>query len=416
MPASTLLRWNAPQPAAVLDWQRRQEVFTRTNLTHLYLTQTIAAGSWTLMPTPTRLTPGIDTADFAARVLMLSESQRLTEARTYSIGPNTTGLAVATASGSAPRERICASRAPSPAGLMIFADPIGSDIGRFVTAQGQDVEVHTPIVAVSWSMWDQEHSQVLGDACPLTWVRRSSERGFIPLPPELTGIWMTFYSARIADTPTIAPDSVAAVSPYGEAIRADEAARADAVVQHRNPDLYGPLTWHNELIMPSGTTFDLHPKPGTAQDWASIVYTTWQIMQQTGKNQLVKITRHAPPPAARKKEKAKERQRGQRSVGDGAVRVVDLAAAQRPAKANADQDAQASDGRRKPAWSCRWPVPPYRRMTCTNPYLHHKLADDDLKHHSHREDVMPFKIKGPADKPLRVKGGTTYTFDIDAPQ
>ncbi|MGW6793656.1 hypothetical protein [Streptomyces chartreusis] len=224
MPASTLLRWNAPQPAAVLDWQRRQEAFTRTNLMHLYLTRTIAAGSWTLMPTPTLHTPGMDTADFAARVLMLSESQRLTEARTYSIGPNTTGLAVATASGSAPRETICASRPPSPAGLMIFADPIGSDIAHHVTAQGRDVEVHTPIVAVSWSMWDPEHSQVLGDAYPLTWVRHSGGHGFIPLPPELTGIWMTFYSARITDTPTLAPGSIAAVSPYGQTITAGAAA------------------------------------------------------------------------------------------------------------------------------------------------------------------------------------------------
>ncbi|WP_331748896.1 hypothetical protein [Streptomyces chartreusis] len=322
------------------------------------------------MPTPSLHMPGIDTADFAAQVLMLCESQRLTNARTYNIGADTTGLAVATASGSAPRETICASRAPSPAGLMIFADPIGSDIGRFVTAQGRHVEIHTPIVAVSWSIWGPEHSQVLGDACPLTWVRRSSEHGFIALPPELTGIWMTFYSARITDTPA--------------------------------------------LIVLSGTTFDPHPKPGTAQDWASIVYTTWQIMQQTGKNQLVEITRHALPPAARKKAKAHQRVR--RPVGDGAVRIVDLAAAQRPAKPDADQDAEASDGRRKPAWSCRWPVPPYRRMTCTNPYLHHKLADDDLTHHSHREDVMPFKIKGPADKPLRVEGGSTYTFDTDAPQ
>ncbi|MFE5407178.1 hypothetical protein ACFQ9Z_39130, partial [Streptomyces sp. NPDC056580] len=62
-----------------------------------------------------------------------------------------------------------------------------------------------------------------------------------------------------------------------------------------------------------------------------------------------------------------------------------------------------------------WPVPPYRRSTCLNPYLHHKLNDTALDHHEHREEIIPLRIKGPADKPLRVPGGTTFTFDAPAP-
>jgi len=414
MPMPVSLGWNAPPAHAVLDWQRRQEVFTRTGMMFLHLSLSIRAGSWTIMPTPALPTPGLDMADFAARILMRSESQRLVEARTYSIGPNTTGLAVATVAGSAPGEKISAARPPSPTGLMIFADPIGSDVTHHVTDQGTPFEIHTPIVAVSWSSWGPEQSQTLGGECPLTWIRRSQQHGLIPLSQDLAGIWMTFYSARTADTTGRTPSDVAAVDTYGNFISVHQSTQAEADLQRRHPDLHAPLTWHNELILPLGETFDQNPRPGTAQEWASIVYTTWQIMQQSGSRRLVEVTRHTLPPAARKKAKAQAKQRGQQQVGDGVVHVVDLAAAQQPPKKNADRDAAASDGHRKVAYSCRWPVPPHRRMTCLNPYLHHKLGDDEQLYHEHREDVMPFKIKGPADKPLKIKGGTTYSFDIDA--
>ncbi|MEU1519116.1 hypothetical protein ABZ490_44470 [Streptomyces sp. NPDC005811] len=143
--------WRAPSPLSVLDWQRRQEAFTRTNLTALMLESALAEGHWTMMPvasTPTALTgPG-----FSARVLMLTEADCLREARTYSIGPNATGLAVATTAGSPPREPVSLTRLPSPCGLMLFADPIGSDTETYRTSDGGTVEIHTSIVAISWSL------------------------------------------------------------------------------------------------------------------------------------------------------------------------------------------------------------------------------------------------------------------------
>ncbi|WP_326654997.1 hypothetical protein [Streptomyces sp. NBC_01750] len=388
-------------------------MFTRTNLCQMILATSIRSGSWTLMPTTAALPPHIDQADFAARALMLCESQRLQEARSYSIGEDTTALAVATTATSAPGEQITTRRAPSPSGLMIFKDPIGSDTATWTTNRGQEVEIHTPIVAASWSLWNGDQSSL--DGVPLTWIRNSATHGFLPLAPKERGIWMTFYAPRTGDT-DVDPDAPVAVDPWGEAVTARQSTKADHAFQHRNPDLWGPMAWHNEFFLPDGEKFNAHPAPGSVQHWAATVYTTWQIMQQTGRQQLVETTEHTLPPAARKKAKAKAKRLGHKTVGDGVVRVIDLAAPIRPAKQAADGDAAASDGRRTVQWSCRWPVPPYRRNTCTNPHLHHRLDDDDLKHHEHREDVIPFKIKGPADKPLRVKGGTTFVFNHDPEQ
>ncbi|MFF8431756.1 hypothetical protein ACF07Y_42865 [Streptomyces sp. NPDC016566] len=394
----------------MLDWQRRQEAFTRSNLTQLMLETAISGGRWTMMPLSDEATTFTIT-EFAARVLMLTEADRLREARTYSVGPNATGLAVAAMAGSAPQEEITLKRPPSPSGLMLFADPIGSDTETYRTADGNSVEIHTPIVAVSWSLWDGTQDHI--DGHPVTWVRQNRHGDIIPCR-GMTGIWMTFYAPRTADTRGVNPGQAVAVDPDGTLITAAQTALADQAFQRRDPDLYGPLAWNNELLIPQGQTF-ADPKPGTVQHWAATVYTTWQIMQQTGKTQLTETTRHALPPAARKKAGQKAKKTGaSQKIGDSSVRVIDLAVPSRPAPKAADHDAAASDGRRTVQWSCRWPVPPYRRNTCLNPYLHHKLNDTALQHHEHREEIMPLRIKGPADKPLRVRGGTTFRFDTPA--
>ncbi|GGW78499.1 hypothetical protein GCM10010350_74310 [Streptomyces galilaeus] len=77
----------------------------------------LANGHWTMMPPAGTPTVRTDPA-FAARILMLTEADQLREARTYSIGPNTTGLAVAAAAGSPPQESISVTRPPSPSGLI----------------------------------------------------------------------------------------------------------------------------------------------------------------------------------------------------------------------------------------------------------------------------------------------------------
>ncbi|MET8681983.1 hypothetical protein ABZW18_31505 [Streptomyces sp. NPDC004647] len=398
--------WNAPRPGALLDWQRRQANYTLTNLVIDQLTLSFRTNSWTLMP----VLPGrpFHESD-SARVLASCEARRLTQARTYSLGRNVTGMAVA-ASGSAPKEHISGDRPPSPTGFMVFKDPIGSHTETVHPRDRPPARLHFPIVAVSWSLWNARDACVLDASTPLMWLLNSPS-GALPVPDALPAIWINFYTPRITDFSRPGPDETVGVGPDGRAVTAAQMAQDDAHLQRSAPDLWGPLHWHNEIILPLGQTI-AEPVPETPLAWAAVVYTAWQIMQQTGKNQLVDVRRNTLPPAARKKEKAKAKKLGTRPAGDGTVRIIDLAAPVRPRAQDADRDAAGSEGRRKVEWSCRWPVPPHRRMTCTNPHLHHKLGDDALEHHEHREDIMPFRVKGPADKPLRVKGGTTRLFEL----
>ncbi|MGW8992794.1 hypothetical protein ACWGRF_23075 [Streptomyces zhihengii] len=400
LPSTRPTGWRAPAPLTLLDWQRRQEAFTRSNLTENMLELSFRNRNWNVAP--------LVAGQLSSKLLMITESDRLQQARTYSIGANATALAVAATAGSTPREAISSHRPPSPAGLMVFADPIGSDIETYRTTSGETVEIHTPIVAASWSLWDGDQDTHHG--IPVTWLRQAHHGDVLPYPPRFRGIWMTFYAPRTGDTIGVDPGQPVAVGPDGTVITAAEAHQADAAFRQNNREHWGPLSWHNELVLPEGELFGTS-QPGTPQHWAATVYTVWQVMEQTGKAQLTETARHALPPAARKKLASKANTHRTRPVGDGAVRVVDLAATARPAARDTERDNAASDGRRTVQWSCRWPVPPYRRNTCQNPYLHHKLGDDALEHHTHREEIMPMSIKGPADKPLRIRGGTTFTFD-----
>ncbi|MDW4912557.1 hypothetical protein [Streptomyces californicus] len=377
----------------------------------------IRQGVWSVLPVPNVPWLGaLECADWSAKVLAHQESMRLEEARTYSFGSNATGMAVAAAAGSPPKERITASRLPSPSGFMVFADPIGHHTAQLTASDGRAVELHTPIVAASWSLWDREQMEHLGPQHSITWLAREGEEP-ARLPKTMRAIWVTFYAARPGDMPDL-PDDAPVAMTAGVPVTAARARARDAVFSRQYTDLWGPLRWYDEALLPIGEQFDAEPQPGP-HDWASVLYTAWQMMQQqTGETQLVDIQRRNPlPPAARKKARAKARQSGLGpAVGDGFVHVVDLTAARRPAKAQAERDAAASDGRRKVEWKFRWKVPPFRRMTCLNPRLHHDMQDTDLKHHDHREDLVPWVTKGPKDKPLRTGGGTTYTFEVaDAP-
>ncbi|WP_331759361.1 hypothetical protein [Streptomyces anulatus] len=407
-------RWSPPQPAVLPTWQQRQERFTRSNVCMDELAMANRQGGWSVLPVPDvpRLR-ALDCADWSAKVLAGQESLRLEEARTYSFGSNATGMAVAAAAGSPPKERITASRLPSPSGFIVFADPIGHHSERLKASDGRMVELHTPIVAASWSLWGREQMEHLGPEHSIAWLAREEAGEPARLPETMRAIWVTFYAARPGDIPDL-PDDAPVAMAAGMPVTAARARARDAVFSRQYTDLWGPLRWHDEALLPLGEQFEAQPKPG-AHDWASVLYTAWQMMQQhTGETQLVDIKRHnVLPPAARKKAKAKARQSGLGpAVGDGVVHVVDLTAARRPAKADAARDGAASDGRRKVEWQYRWKVPPYRRMTCMNPRLHHDMQDTDLKYHEHREDLIPWATKGPKDKPLRTGGGTTYTFEV----
>jgi hypothetical protein len=144
------------------------------------------------------------------------------------------------------------------------------------------------------------------------------------------------------------------------------------------------------------------PDPDHGSQWAHVVYTAWQMMSQTGKTQLTEIETVSRPRHGLKRDNRAG------ILGPGAVRLVRVHTRHRPTAQASAQDAAASHGRRAPQWSCRWPVCPYRRNTCLNPRAH---AEGGC---GHEEQVVPFHIKGPADKPLIVSN-RVHIWDTPPP-
>jgi hypothetical protein len=92
----------------------------------------------------------------AAPLLARAEAKLLGDAALYYATNDMTSLALAVAS-TPPTELVRRSRLPSESGLMVFAEPIGG-----YTQLLNDVEVTTPIVAVSWSTWTPRDLTVTG--------------------------------------------------------------------------------------------------------------------------------------------------------------------------------------------------------------------------------------------------------------
>ncbi|MFR9675784.1 hypothetical protein [Streptomyces sp. TR02-1] len=401
--------WKAPLPAELPDWHTRQERYTRSNINRQRLAANIAGDTWSLVPLPaTGNMPVSVMHQFAGDLLCARESDRLRLARTYSIGPNVTSLAVASTAGGPPQEKFTPSRLPSPHGLMVFSDPIGHFTDT-MSVSGRPIEVHTPIVAASWSLWDESEERHPARGVEVDWVIRDGG-GPSRIDPGLRGIWLTLYSPNSHDLTGVPDDAVIDIS--GGNATVGDMRRFDRDRNTHEKESWGPLSWHDEILLPFGGVFSPEVAPNSNAQWAAVVYSTFQAMQQThGKNKdpLTETRTAGLPPAVRKKAKKEGK-----LTGEGKVQVVDLAASLRPSKDATARDAADSDGLRQVRFSHRWPVLPWRRMTCTNPYLHNKLRDDDHEHHEHREDLMPFQVRGPAGKPLRTRPGRTFTFDVPA--
>ncbi|MFE2751128.1 hypothetical protein ACFXGA_03885 [Actinosynnema sp. NPDC059335] len=252
-----------------------------------------------------------------ALLIARREAQRLGDARLYWVDHDMTALAVA-AAASPPQEPVVARRMPAEAGLIWFAKPIGDRVA-----------------AVSWSRWGPHDLDIDDGSYTITWSL-GTPGGTVPLHPGFEGVWLTYW------TPQLVPTA--------------------------------------ESVLPFGRTFAL-AQPCTAEQWAHVVYTSWQLMAQSGSARLAEIedlprTRHG-------------RKRDQRAgVSDsGTVRLVRVHTRQRTGTVV---------DRETPQWTSRWPVRPYRRNTCLNSRLH---AEGGCEH---EERIVPAHIKGPADKPLKI--------------
>ncbi|MBF6384749.1 hypothetical protein [Nocardia farcinica] len=245
------------------------------------LAQAINAGQTALFPTvpATGSSPGA----IASVILARSEERRLREAQLYYATGDMTSLALAAASVP-PAEPIKSTRLPSPYGLMVFAQPIGGythtteSLMGAIAYQGGQPGLTVPIVAVSWGVWTPGDVNIV-DEPTVRWFNQRSHTQPTPIPQYFRGVWLTFYSPAHSAFYTLPPEAIVGTAPDGTAMTAGE------ISAHPSRS---PLTWDNETALAFGVAFG-EPEPDTTKQWSQVVYTAWQLMSQTGKNQLVEF-------------------------------------------------------------------------------------------------------------------------------
>jgi hypothetical protein len=307
----------------------------------------------------------------AAPLLARAEAERLGAAELYYATGDMTSLALAVAS-TPPTELVSRSRPPAEAGFMVFAEPIGGYsqvVGSGEPGAAGPLEMTTPIVVVSWSTWSPQAIVVEGAA--VRWANQHEIGALRWIPRDLRGVWLTFYAAGAAGFDALPADTVLHFYEGVPITAGQVAARRRSC----------PLNWDNEMVLVFDTPFG-EPQPDTTKEWAQVLYTAWQLITQAGQ------------PLTDIEELRRDRAGHKRDTGAGITGPTDAT----------DQDAAASSGRRAPQWTCRWPVKPHRRNTCLNPRAH---AAGDCEH---EDRIVPFHVKGPADKPLRITD-TVHLWD-----
>ncbi|ATY17168.1 hypothetical protein CU254_42080 (plasmid) [Amycolatopsis sp. AA4] len=388
--------WTAPEPAELPEWRARLREYYGTQAGMQGLCTAINSGQATLLPVvpgTEEFSPGV----IAAQLLGRLEAETLGGAELYYATADMTSLALAAAS-TPPAEKATARRLPSPAGLLLFEQPIGGYAERLDTLVGGasfdgngEVEITTPIVAVSWSSWTP--GDIVVEGTRPRWLCQTKS-GFEQVPDDFEGIRLTFYASGENKFATLPDDVRVATGPDGRAVSVGDMRRFRAEHGFALP----PLVWDNECLLRYGAGFAV-PEPDTTDAWTQVVYTAWQLIGQSGtKNPLTETEELPRSRAGRRRD-----ERNGITAGPG-VRIVRVHSAHRPSRAAAEQDAAASTGRSAPNWSCRWPVAPYRRNTCLNPRGH---AGGDCEH---EEKIVPAHIKGPPDKPLRITD-TVHLWD-----
>jgi hypothetical protein len=389
--ASDQWSWTAPDPRRLAELRQEMEEFNRTRIGLLSMAGSLQDGRSSLFP---YVAGSPDPAASAAVLLCGQESQRLSDAWLYLVDEETTAAAVA-AAATPPTEPISAERLPSPSGLMVFGAPIGSypvsPSGLGALGGDYAAPVHTPIVAVSWSLWAA--GRVRGASASVRWVA-NTVHGRELVPPGEQGIWITFYTATGAAYSVLPPETVV-ISPFGERITS-----GDMVAALRRPGR-PELTWDNETVLFLGRKFPPTGSPlGTTGQWAQTVYTAWQLMSQTGEHAWTETEVVSRDRAGRRRD----RRAG--ITADGDVRVVRLREVLRPSAEATAKDQQNSDGRRPPRTEYRWEVPPYRSPNrCLNTRAH---ATGGC---THAERIIRKHVNGPKGKPVRRVRGPVYLWD-----
>ncbi|MBK3583015.1 hypothetical protein JHN49_04545 [Streptomyces sp. MBT57] len=378
-------QWIPPDPGQLPEWRSQMLDHLASTPAMMTMREALRAGRSTIVPT----VPGLDVSEASdgAVILTRSERDRLERAELYYATPDMTALALAAAQ-TPPTEPVSLRRLPAPAGLIVFGEPIGGYTedaaqalaGTLAHRPGASALITTPIVAVSWSEWSPDAVR-LDQGARVRWTFKS-RAGSGTIPDGWRGAWLTFWSPRGMFS-GLDPAHVIGTTRDGFVMTAGD---IDAHRETGGP----PLGWDNEMLIAEGKPFG-PAEPDTTASWAHVLYTAFQLMSQDqGRNRWTD-TQEVPRARAGAKRDAR-----QGIQGSGAVRIVNVHSAHRPPAGAAQDDVQASTGRREPQWSCRWPVRPYRRFTCLNPSAH---ADGGCQH---EDRIVPGHIKGPQDAPLRT--------------
>ncbi|MEU7222326.1 hypothetical protein [Streptomyces chrestomyceticus] len=374
VPLAELPPWLPPQPSDLPEWRAQLHEYLSTNIAAHALGEAILAGQANMVP----VIEGLDAAPETVAGLLLarSERDRLERAQLYYATADMTSLALA-AAATPPAEEVTAARLPAPYGFMVFAEPIG---GYEMTGEPGCAPVTVPIVAVSWGRWTPQSLTV--PEGPVRWGHLRDDNTLAPIPADFDGIWLTFYSAENKGYAAMDPDAVIGTGADGAPITAGDLA------DFRSP-FPVPVGWDNETVYRIGHQLAAG-EPDTVAEWGNVVYTAWQLISQGGKR-LTEADEVPRPRAGRKRDTR------QGIAGPLDVQVVNVHAAHRPSPAAAHEDAEASSGRRAPQYTCRWPVRMHRRDHCMAPHGH---ASGDCTHEE--RIILPY-VKGPADKPLRLR-------------
>jgi hypothetical protein len=366
----------------------------------------ITAGRSPLVPSvtgPPKRGLAVEAVEIVGGALMgRCEQRRLSQAELYWVDEDMTSLALA-AAATPSREPVRARRMPAESGLMLFAHPVGGhdlDLAAAVTGPwskavpGLDTSLRMtyPVVAVSWSRWTPADADLDGSPGLLQWTPRT---GGAPLRSEFDGVWMTFWTTGGKGWDSLPPDQSIAVDHRGATITA---ADMDARETRAGVPV---LRLYDELLLRFGHPLP-DPEPDTSSQWAHTVYTAWQMMSQEGNARLAE-TETLPRARHGRKRDARARVHA-----PGVVRLVRVHTRHRPTAQASAEDTAASNGRRAPQWTRRWPVRPYRRNACLNPRGH---ADGLCEH---EERLVPAHIKGPADKPL-ITTDRVHLWDTPPP-
>ncbi|GAA2455770.1 hypothetical protein GCM10010191_88770 [Actinomadura vinacea] len=322
--------WKPPAPAAVPQLRAAMARQMRSPWEVRHTTGALAMGRGSIIP-------NAPTPEAAAQVLCEQEYQRLRAAELYFVSAEMTTLAVA-AGESLPDFRLEPPDVPSPAGFIVFAEPIGS----YINTDG-GFTARVPIVAVCWGPCD------------------------LPAFPR-GGVWFTYY----------APTDFAGL----ERMLATQAGRpARSAERARLRQIRGPLTWDNEAAIGYGSQAKAHYKPGDSHTgdpdsfapWAQTLRAAWLLMNQPNIAEAEDL--HGTRASARRDQRD--------GLPTGPVRLLHLRPATRAPGAPDDDHAARQ-------YTCRWMVKGHWRQQW---YPSRKV---------HRPIWINPHIKGPDGKPLKT--------------